>query len=96
MSIYDIIKQQHIYQQMQTLSGKRFYEWKYQKKIFYLKYYPDQQIGYSFKWAGDKKLLVWDFKKDCSEILKKQIFYTLYHLLLLLRHLYLYHLYMYL
>lgn len=81
MSIYDIIKQQHIYQQMQTLSGKRFYEWKYQKKIFYLKYYPDQQIGYSFKWAGDKKLLVWDFKKDCSEILKKQIFYTLTHII---------------
>ena len=66
---------------MQTLSGKRFYEWKYQKKIFYLKYYPDQQIGYSFKWAGDKKLLVWDFKKDCSEILKKQIFYTLTHII---------------
>lgn len=81
MSIYDIIKQQHIYQQMQALSGKRFYEWKYQKKIFYLKYYPDQQVGHSFKGVGDKKLLVWDFKKNCSEILKKQIFYTLTHII---------------
>ena len=47
LRVYDAIKQQHIYQQMQTLTGKRFYEWKYQNKVFYLKYYPDQQIAES-------------------------------------------------
>ena len=81
LRIYDVVKQQHIYQQVQTLTGKRFYEWKYQKKIFFLKYYPDQQVGESFEWVGNKKFLVWDFKKDCSETLKKQIFYTLSHII---------------
>ena len=77
LRIYDAIKQQHIYQQMQTLSGKRFYEWKYQKKVFYLKYYPDQQIAESFKYVKNLNVLVWDFSKNCSETLKKQIFNTL-------------------
>lgn len=81
LRIYDVVKQQHIYQQIQTLTGKRFYEWKYQKKIFFLKYYPDQQVGESLEWVGNKKFLVWDFKKDCSETLKKQIFYTLSHII---------------
>ena len=74
LRIYDAIKQQHIYQQMQTLTGKRFYEWRYQNKVFYLKYYPDQQIAESFKYVKNLKVLVWVFCKNCSEILKKQIF----------------------
>ena len=77
LGIYDVIKQQHIYQQMQTLTGKRFYEWRYQNKVFYLKYYPDQQIACDFKYIKDLRVLVWDFKKNCSEILKRQIFSTL-------------------
>ena len=81
LRIYDAIKQQHIYQQMQTLTGKRFYEWRYQNKVFYLKYYPDQQIAESFKYVKNLKVLVWDFSKNCSEILKKQIFDTLEQLL---------------
>lgn len=66
---------------MQTLTGKRFYEWRYQNKVFYLKYYPDQQIAESFKYVKNLKVLVWDFSKNCSEILKKQIFDTLEQLL---------------
>jgi len=42
LKIYDTVKQQHIYQQMQTLNGKRIYEWKYQNKIYFLKYYPEE------------------------------------------------------
>ena len=34
LKIYDTVKQQHIYQQMQTLNGKRIYEWKYQNKKY--------------------------------------------------------------
>ena len=81
LRVYDAIKQQHIYQQMQTLTGKRFYEWKYQNKVFYLKYYPDQQIAESFKYVKNLKVLVWDFSKNSSETLKKQIFDTLEQLL---------------
>lgn len=81
LRVYDAIKQQHIYQQMQTLTGKRFYEWKYQNKVFYLKYYPDQQIAENFKYVKNFKVLVWDFSKYCSETLKKQIFNTLEQLL---------------
>ena len=80
LSIYDAIKQQHIYRQMQTLTGKRFYEWRYQNKVFYLKYYPDQQIAENFKYTNVLRVLVWDFKKNCSEILKRQIFATLSHI----------------
>lgn len=77
LRVYDAIKQQHIYQQMQTLTGKRFYEWKYQNKVFYLKYYPDQLVAENFKYVKNCKISVWDFSKKCSETLKKQIFYTL-------------------
>ena len=65
---------------MQTLTGKRFYEWRYQNKVFYLKYYPDQQIAENFKYTNVLRVLVWDFKKNCSEILKRQIFATLSHI----------------
>ena len=81
LRMYDVVKQQHIYQQVQTLTGKRFYEWKYQKKIFYLKYYPDQQVAENFENVNDQKVLLWDFKKNGSETLKKQIFYTLSHII---------------
>ena len=80
MSIYDIIKQQHIYQQMQTLSGKRFYEWKYQKKIFYLKYYPDQQIGYSLNGPATKKKSG-ILRKDLFGDPEEADFYTLTHII---------------
>ena len=74
---YDTVKQQHIYQQMQTLNGKRIYEWKYQNKIYFLKYYPEKEIAETFETSYKTNLLVWDFTQNCSEVLKKQIFYTL-------------------
>ena len=49
LKIYDTVKQQHIYQQMQTLNGKRIYEWKYQNKIYFLKYYPEKEIARPLK-----------------------------------------------
>lgn len=77
LKIYDTVKQQHIYQQMQTLNGKRIYEWKYQNKIYFLKYYPEKEIAETFETSYKTNLLVWDFTQNCSEVLKKQIFYTL-------------------
>lgn len=77
LKIYDTVKQQHIYQQMQTLNGKRIYEWKYQNKIYFLKYYPEKKIAETFETSYKTNLLVWDFTQNCSEVLKKQIFYTL-------------------
>lgn len=74
LKIYDTVKQQHIYQQMQTLNGKRIYEWKYQNKIYFLKYYPEKEIAETFETSYKTNLLVWDFTQNCSEVLKKQIF----------------------
>lgn len=81
LNVYDRVKQQHIYQQMQTLNGKRLYDWKYQNQIYFLKYYPVKEIAENFKSTYNKELLVWDFGKNCSEILKKQIFYTMSHII---------------
>lgn len=81
LNVYDQVKQQHIYQQMQTLNGKRLYDWKYQNQIYFLKYYPVKEIAENFKTTYNKELLVWDFGKSCSEILKKQIFYTMSHII---------------
>ncbi len=61
LKIYDTVKQQHIYQQMQTLNGKRIYEWKYQNKIYFLKYYPEKEIAETFETSYKTNLLVWDF-----------------------------------
>lgn len=74
-SVYDMLDR--IYQQMQTLNGKRIYEWKYQNKIYFLKYYPEKEIAETFETSYKTNLLVWDFTQNCSEVLKKQIFYTL-------------------
>lgn len=55
LKIYDTVKQQHIYQQMQTLNGKRIYEWKYQNKIYFLKYYPEKEIAETFETSYKNK-----------------------------------------
>ena len=52
-------------------------EWKYQNKIYFLKYYPEKEIAETFETSYKTNLLVWDFTQNCSEVLKKQIFYTL-------------------
>lgn len=47
------------------------------KKIYFLKYYPEKEIAETFETSYKTNLLVWDFTQNCSEVLKKQIFYTL-------------------
>lgn len=74
LNIYDEVMCQYIYRQMQTLSGKRKYEWKYQNQVFFLKYYPDPEIAENYRTVRTLDILEWDFKQDCSEVLKKQIF----------------------
>lgn len=80
LHIYDEVMQKYIYRQMKTLSGKRKYEWKYQNQIIFLKYYPDSEIAENYRTVRTQDILEWDFKQDCSEVLKKQIFYTLTHI----------------
>lgn len=77
LKTYDTIKQYEIAEQMQTLAGKRKYEWKYQNKILYLRYHPDSRIVQEFSAVRQEEILIWDFGRTCSEILKRQIFCTL-------------------
>lgn len=77
LKTYDKIKQYEIAEQVQTLAGKRKYEWKYQNKVLYLRYHPDSRIVQEFSAVRQKGILIWDFGRTCSEILKRQIFCTL-------------------
>ena len=80
LKVYDTLAKQYIYQQIQTLSGKRIYEWKYRNEVIFLRYYPDPKVAEKYEYVKNLDILVWDFTKKCSEVLKKQIFYTLSHI----------------
>ncbi|MCI9077045.1 MAG: phage integrase family protein [Dorea sp.] len=81
LKTYDKIKQCEIAEQRQTLAGKRRYEWKYQNAVLYLRYHPDTQIAQEFNSVRQDEALIWDFSRKCSEVLKRQIFCTLNHVI---------------
>ena len=81
LKTYDKIKQCEIAEQRQTLAGKRRYEWKYQNAVLYLRYHPDTQIAQEFNSVRQDEALVWDFSRKCSEVLKRQIFCALNHVI---------------
>lgn len=74
LNVYDQVKQHEIAEQIQTLSGQKKYGWRYRNSILYLKYHPDVKVAEEFWIVRQKDVLVWDFHKNCSEILKRQIF----------------------
>lgn len=78
---YDKVMQYVIREQMQTLNGKRKYGWKYKNEIVFLRYYPDTVLAEEFFAARNMKYLIWDFARECSEQLKRQIFDTLTYIL---------------
>lgn len=81
LKCYDRVMQYVIQKQMQTLKGKRKYEWKYKNEIMFLRYYPDAELAEEFLDARNSEYLIWDFTRRCSEELKWQIFHTLTYIL---------------
>lgn len=81
LKIYDQIKQHEVAEQMQTLAGQQKYGWRYRNSILYLRYHPNAKVAGEFEAVRQKDVLVWDFRKNCSEILKRQIFSCLNHII---------------
>lgn len=81
LKIYDQIKQYEIAEQMQTLAGQQKYGWRYRNSILYLRYHPNVKVAEEFEAVRQKDVLVWDFRKNCSEIIKRQIFSCLNHII---------------
>ena len=50
-------------------------------KIWFLLYYPDQEIASRFNKSTDKKALIWDFQQKSPERMKRQIFQSLQKLI---------------
>ena len=50
---------------------------KYEKQVMFLPYIPDQDLAAEFEYIHDKSELVWDFSRNASEKLKRQIFQVL-------------------
>ena len=77
IKVFDLVKQYEIAQQMKTLAGKQRYQWKYQNTVLFLPYHPDEDIVKQFAVTRQLAVLVWDFKRECPELLKRQVFNTL-------------------
>lgn len=74
LKAFDNVVQYEIQKQMQTLSGRQKYQWKYRNEIMFLLYHPDPEIASEFEASRKDDILIWNFKRDCSERLKRQIF----------------------
>lgn len=77
LKAYDKVKQHSIREQLQTLAGRQQCRWQMEDKILFIPYHPDPNIVMEFDSVWNKPNMVWDFTRDCSRILKKQIFVTL-------------------
>lgn len=73
---FDWIKRHSIREKRKTILGRNR-KILYESKVWFLPYYPDQEIAARFDKAAKKNLLVWDFSRDASERMKSQIFTAL-------------------
>ncbi len=78
---YDAVKQYEIAKQMETLSGRQNCQWRYRNAILFLPYHSNREIAEEFMTTRQRDILVWDFEQRCSEVLKRQIFDTLNHVI---------------
>lgn len=74
LKTFDKVVRYVMQKEMQTLSGKQKYQWKYRNQILFLPYHPEQEIASEFETSRKSDILIWDFHKDCAEKLKRQIF----------------------
>ena len=75
--VFDLVKQYDIAKQITTLCGIQKYKWAYKNEKMCLLYHPNSKIVAKFIGTKTTEILIWDFEKKCSEILKKQIFDSL-------------------
>ena len=79
---FDRIKQHFIREEMQTLKGRNNGKLKYENKILFLPYHPEQEIAMLYNRAIDnKEELVWDFSRKASKVMKEQIFTALHYII---------------
>lgn len=81
LHVFDRIKLFAMEKEMQTMTGRKKYELKYEDRVLFLPYFPEIEIAKQFIMARDKEGLVWDFTRRCSRQLKKQIFICLNNIL---------------
>lgn len=74
LKAFDQIKRHSIREEMKTLTGRQRCQWRYENVILYLPYHSDGEVADLFSDTRQKEVLVWDFSRNCSEKLKRQIF----------------------
>lgn len=77
---FDKVKQYSIQRQRRWSDNSRVQP-KYENKILFLLYHPDQALVKRLNKAQRKEELVWDFEIAAPERMKRQIFQMLHHLL---------------
>lgn len=78
---FDRIKQHSIREEMQTLAGRRKLPLRYESRILYLPYHPDQELAADFNNAVKKEELAWDFGRAAPEKMKRQMFDILHYII---------------
>lgn len=86
LKTFDKVARYEIQKQMRTLSGRQKYQWQYRNQILFLPYHPDERIASELEVSRKPEILIWDFRKNCAEKLKRQIFGGLDYILKNCRH----------
>lgn len=73
----DIAKLSSIQEESQTFMPRSY---RYDNSVFYLTYHPNYEIAKRFIYTANKAPLFFDFSKNTSETIKRQIFGLLKHL----------------
>ena len=71
---FDKVKQWQLKEEANTIQGIARQKMRYQNQVLFLPYLPNQKLAMDFYWIQDKAELVWDFRQETSERLKRQIF----------------------
>lgn len=77
MKAFDQIKQHSLKNQFREIKDKKL---KYENKLFFLFYHPDQILVSRFKKAQKLSDFIWDFQVQAPEKMKRQIFHILNYL----------------
>ena len=78
---FDRIRQAYIRVRMKTPAGQRECEWKYKNEILFVPYHSEQTIVKSVETVRCRSNMVWNFKAEASEKMKRQIFMVLEYIL---------------
>lgn len=80
MKGYDRIKQHSICRQIRLL-GSNHIKPKYENQLLFLPYHSNQDLAGRFETVLEKSNLLWDFRVDAPESMKRQIFGVLHELI---------------